>query len=126
MQQPQWRQLPDGTWLNEVTDTVSAPLVPDGRAPKRAPSPPMGSSGPLIQPDAMNPQLTGLAGNYGALPGQWNLHMRNGRNYPALGQEPANDATPAKRLLATVMIVGIVGASVWWQRRRKAKKSAKE
>lgn len=128
-----YRQLPDGTWLNEVTGTVEAPLVDDPRmsatagptAPavwKSQPSPAAGPGGPLLLPDAPAPQagpIAGLNGNY-PVPGGMQMHMRPGRNYPALGD---GGFTGARRAIAIAGIVGVCALTVWLQRRGGAKKA---
>lgn len=124
-----WRQLPDGTWYNTTSNLVSAPLQDPrgGGYPKRKPSPPAGVRGGPIRADAPAPEaqmIDGLAGNYGAIPGQWNLHMRGGRNYPALG---ASDGFLAiqpgfgSKILVLGALVGIATLTVWMQRRKKKK-----
>lgn len=126
-----WRQLPDGTWMNKRTGTVSAPLQQSPRPSatagatkaaflKQRPSPPAGNpTEPPLVPAPANPNLTDLGG-YGALPGEWGMHMRQGRNYPALGQEAGLSGT--RKLVAIAAIIGVAGLTVWLQNRGKKAK----
>jgi len=103
-----YRQLPDGTLLDTITDTVVAPLTDAPRAsatagptvprfPKRYPSPPAGPGATAILPSPPATMAT-----------------------PELGE-----LTPTRRAIAIVGIVGVCTLTVWLQRRRKAKKSSK-
>jgi len=126
-----YRQLPDGTWLDTVTDTVAAPLEDAPRASatagptvprsfKRYPSPPDGPGRSVFMPSSPDPlaqPLQGLHGNYGAIPGQWKTHMRGGRNYASLGEWSV-----PRKMVAVVAVVGVAAATVWFQQRKKRKK----
>lgn len=120
MQSP-WRQLPDGTWFNDAANVVSAPRTdaPATRRWKTQPSPAAGPGGMLVTPPTMHPAVRAAAqpldGYYG---GRWPLHMRQGRNYAALGQDPAAGAA-GRKLIGIVVVIGVAGAIAWFQCRKK-------
>lgn len=119
---PTMRRLPDGTWYNPQTNMVQAPLINDRRGGgpyKRQPSPGVGPQGvPFIgQPQDPEAQMIdGLGAS--PMPGQWGMHMRQGRNYAALGQ--LGEGT--KNILLMGAVVGIAALTVWLQRRGKKSK----
>lgn len=128
-----FRMLPDGTFLNERTGTVAAPKVDAPRmsatagptAPweyKTQPSPARGANGAPIAIDPPNPELmAGLAGYNTILPGGGGMHMRHGRNYPALGEAPA--VPMSRKLLCVGAIIGVAALTVWLQNMGKKKKT---
>ena len=133
-QRPVYRQLPDGTWLNETTGTVSAPLQPrmGGSYQKRGQAPamtPVGASFTPPQIDTNARMLQGGLAGYGALPGQWNMHMPHGRNYPALGayvDAPSYQAVGLLDRMSPMMkgvillggIVGIATLTVYFNKKK--------
>lgn len=108
-----FRRLPDGTVLDEQTGMVSAPRLDLPRMSATA--------GPTVARTQVDPSmgaLPGLAGNYN-MPGQWPMHMRDGRNYPALGTDAPVGLTTSQRVLAIAAILGATAVTVWLQRKRK-------
>lgn len=104
---PGHRMLPDGTWLNEATGTVSAPLIDQPRASatagpvpdrfnKRLPSPPAGPGGDVFRLSSTDPQAVPV---------------------------PLGEISVGKRILAIGAIVGVAGLTVWLQQRKKKNKA---
>ena len=119
--QPMYRRLPDGTWYNTRTNVVEAPLVDPrgGGEYKRYPSPEAGPRGVPFMGVPQDPEgmlINGLGAS--PMPGQWGLHMRQGRNYAALGQFGEN----TKRVFLVGAVIGIAALTVWLQRRGKTAK----
>jgi hypothetical protein len=121
-----WKQLPDGSWLNQATGVVTASLVDDySSPPKTRPSPPSGSRGtPLTAPN-INQQASAISGMaHGAgMPGMgvygtgpMALQMRQGRNYPAMGGLPVSS-----KVLAIGAVIGIAALTVYLQQSKKSK-----
>lgn len=119
--QPAMRRLPDGTWYNTRTGVMEAPLADrlGGGAYKRQSAPGVGPQGyPFVAhpPDVEARMLSGLGAS--PIPGAWGMHMRQGRNYPALGQ--LGEGT--KNFLLMGAVVGVAALTVWLQRRGKKSK----
>ena len=97
-----WRQLPDGTWLDEATGTVSAPIVePQGGGEfKRDPSPDVGPLGPPLQASAMNPQAPTTHG--------------------------MGELSVAKKIFLIGAVVGVATLTVWLQRKGAGSTKAKK
>lgn len=96
-----WRQLPDGTWLNETTGTVSAPLQDSrgGGTYKRGPQPAAGPQGQPIVTQPTNPQAT----------------MINGMGQISTG----------KKVLLIGAVLGVAVLTVWLQKKGAGKSKAK-
>lgn len=121
---PAMRQLPDGTWLNEDTGTVSAPLQDPmgGGAPKRSPAPPETPVGTPLLPARIAPQAQNIAGAPDMLPGM-------GRYVNASSYSPnglAGLSPGLKKVILLGSIVGVATLTVWLQNRSGSKKSAKK
>jgi hypothetical protein len=119
--QPTMRRLPDGTWYNTQTNVVQAPLADPmgGGTYKRQAAPGVGPQGVPFVGQPPNPEaqmINGLGAS--PMPGAWGMHMRQGRNYPALGQ--LGEGT--KNFLLMGAVVGIAALTVWLQRRGKKSK----
>lgn len=109
-----YRQLPDGTWLDEQYGTMDAPVVdPLGTGrPKRQPSPSAGPGGVPFQDPRIGTHAQKIDGMGMFLPNPAiGLHMRQGRNYPALGFLDQMSATTK-----TVLVVGAVVGGIYLTR----------
>jgi hypothetical protein len=119
----QQEEQPDGTWFNQQTNVLEAPLQPrmGGAPPKTQPSPQGGPQGELFQPPQIAQQARMIDGMGNYMPGPMGMKMRTGRNYPALG---ALDGMPepVKKIVAIGAIVGVAVLTVYLNKRRDAKK----
>lgn len=120
---PRYRQLPDGTWLDEKYGRVTAPVTDPrgGGAWKRTPSPPAGPMGvPFRQPD-IDIHARGVDGMGMYYPGNAGIHARPGRNYSALGiLENMSDTMKYVLLLGTVFAA--TGLTIYLAKRGAGKK----
>jgi hypothetical protein len=88
---------------------------------KREAADPAGTQGPPLRAEAPDPQammINGLGAS--PMPGWQQLHMRQGRNYSALGV--LDSLSPAMRKIVAVgAVIGVAALTVWLNKKGAGK-----
>jgi hypothetical protein len=120
------KRMPDGSWYDAESNLLVAPEVdPRGGGEFKQPYPNVvdprgGFSGPQIASQAQ--MIDGLGSS--PMGGSMALHMRQGRNFPALGVLDSLSPT-MRKVIAIGAVVGVAALTVWLNRLGAGKKKSK-